>query len=89
MKVLMAAPFEVKGRYQGGISSIVNAMIENPAYLKENDLEIIKYETCRVERSEKSDEQLDASNLKNCMAIYGSRLVDVPLTRHVYQPRAK
>lgn len=72
MKVLMAAPYEVKGRYQGGISSIVNAVLERIDYLEENNLEIIKYETCRVERSEKSDERFNMSNLKNCVAIYSS-----------------
>lgn len=72
MKVLMAAPFEVKGRYQGGISSIANAIMAQADYWADNNLEIVKYETCCVERSANSDEQLSTSNLKNSVEIYSS-----------------
>lgn len=70
MKILMAAPFDVKGRYQGGISSIANSVIKSIDFLRENNLQIIKFETCRVKRSNKSEAQFNLKNIKNFLDLY-------------------
>lgn len=72
MKVLMAAPFESKGRYKGGIGSVVNNMLFEKNILAECDLEIEKFNTCVVERSVGSDSSLNISNIKNTMLLYYS-----------------
>lgn len=70
MKILMAAPFDPKGRYQGGISSVVNELLDHKDCLEQNDLEIIKYETCRTQRDKKSTSKFSIENLKNAASIY-------------------
>ncbi len=72
MKILMAAPFDVKGRYQGGISTIVNTVMSRPDLLCDRGMEIIKYETCRVERTQKGDAALSLVNLKSSWNIHCS-----------------
>lgn len=73
----MAAPYDVKGRYQGGISSIVNAVIGNARCLSESNLDIIKFDTCRVERTGKSEGRFNPQNIRNSIDIYKSLLKEV------------
>ena len=68
----MAAPFNANGRYEGGISAIVNSMLTHAEYLSENNLEIIKYETCRMKRKEKSQSRFNLKNVLNALSIYFS-----------------
>ena len=70
MKILMVAPFDVKGRYQGGISSIANSVINSEDYLLENDLQIVKFNTCRIKRSKKDEAQFSLSNIKNFLDVF-------------------
>ena len=73
----MAAPYDVKGRYQGGISSIVNAVIGNARCLSESNLDIIKFDTCRVDRTGKSEGRFNPQNIRNSIDIYKSLLKEV------------
>ena len=73
----MAAPFDSKGRYRGGISSIVNFVLDRKDYLKDNDLEIIKYETCRIKRTGQGSSKFSLENLKNAVNVYFSLLTEV------------
>ena len=70
VKVLMAAPFEAKGRYKGGISSVVNNMLLQQNILDECNLEIIKFNTCVVERTAGSDAKFNIDNIKNAFSLY-------------------
>lgn len=70
MKVLMAAPFEAKGRYKGGISSVVNNMLLQQNILDECNLEIVKFNTCVVERTAGSDANFNIDNIKNAFSLY-------------------
>ena len=66
----MAAPFEAKGRYKGGISSVVNNMLLHQKVLDECDLKIIKFNTCVVERTSGSDANFNIDNIKNAFYLY-------------------
>lgn len=72
MRVLMAAPFEAKGRYKGGISSVVNNMLLHKSALDECNLEIIKFNTCAVERAAGSDASFNKENIKNALYLYNT-----------------
>lgn len=72
MRVLMAAPFEAKGRYKGGISSVVNNMLLHKSALDECNLEIIKFNTCAVERLAGSDASFNKENIKNALYLYNT-----------------
>lgn len=70
MKVLMAAPYEVKGRYKGGIATVANMIISHSDELNRNGIELIRFETCRVMRNVAKEGKLNFSNLTNSIAIY-------------------
>lgn len=72
MKILMAAPFEANGRYKGGISSVVNNMLLQQNALDEYNLEIIKFNTCVVERTAGSDANFNKDNFKNAIFLYNT-----------------
>lgn len=72
MRVLMAAPFEAKGRYKGGISSVVNNMLLHKSALDECNLEIIKFNTCAVKRAAGSDASFNKENIKNALYLYNT-----------------
>lgn len=68
----MAAPYDVKGRYQGGISTIVNSVIESKKNLAEVGLEIVGFDTCRVKRTIHSSGKFCFGNIKNFIDIFYS-----------------
>ena len=70
MRVLMAAPYDPRGRYQGGISSVVNELLNHGECLEKHDIEIIKYETCRIQRDKNTASKFSIENLKNAVSIY-------------------
>ena len=70
MKLMMSAPFEVNGRYKGGIASIANTIAENQELLKEYGVDFLKFETCRVQRDGSVDEAISTANLKNAFLTY-------------------
>jgi len=74
MRVLMAAPFETKGRFKGGISTIVNEIIGQHELLHEHDLDIIPFETCRINRSDEGTASLSIINIRNALKAY----IDLP-----------
>ena len=70
MKVLMASPFDVRGRYMGGIATVVNTVINHPDTLEKNDIDLVRFETCRVERKITEEGSFRLSNIKNFLLIY-------------------
>lgn len=68
----MAAPFEAKGRYKGGISSVVNNMLLQQNILDECNLEIAKFNTCAVERTAGSEANFNKDNIKNAICLYNA-----------------
>lgn len=70
VKVVMAAPFDSQGRYQGGIHTVVNNVIDSGEMLKEHDLKIIPFNTCRIQRKSDSTGSLSVENLKNFFLEY-------------------
>lgn len=70
IKVMMAAPFEARGRYQGGIYTVVNNVINAKDVLNEQKICIIPYNTCRIERKSDSLGNLSAENLNNFYLEY-------------------
>lgn len=70
MRVLMAAPFDANGRYQGGISSVANTMMMHQATLATCGLDICKFNTCRINRSAGTDATIGLDNIKNSVLLY-------------------
>lgn len=69
MKILMAAPFDSKGRYKGGINTIVTTLM---THQEENFSEqtVFPYNTCRVERTIDGSGAFNSGNLKNALSVY-------------------
>lgn len=82
MKILMIAPFDVSGRYKGGIHSIVNSLIAQPEYLKQFGAEIVPFNTCIVERTDNDTGKISFSNIMNFAKIYN----DLPRTIKITKP---
>ena len=70
VKVMMAAPFEAKGRYQGGISAIVRSVMDAPESMDAAQMQIIPFNTCRMERNNDGNGRLNLENLQNFGLIY-------------------
>lgn len=70
VRVMMAAPFEAGGRYQGGIHAIVNSVMGETDTIAANGIEIIPFNTCRIERKNDSIGKLSLENLKNFSLVY-------------------
>lgn len=72
VKVLMAAPFDSKGRYKGGIHAIVNSVLEQQSCLQSAGIEIVPFNTCRIERTGDANGKMNLSNLENFRRLYFS-----------------
>lgn len=64
----MVAPYNPRGRYVGGISSIANTIFENQKFLNEENVYIEKFDTCRINRKSK-DNKISFSNFKNFLLL--------------------
>lgn len=84
MKVLMAAPYEPKGRYKGGISSIVSELLAHKELLDLYDLNIIPFETCRLSREAATTGKMKIQNIKNALCI----MKDLPKNIEIERPDA-
>ena len=69
MKVLMAAPYNPKGRYKGGISSIVTEMLAHKDLLQRHNLDIVPFDTCRVSRDAAATGKMKFQNIQNALCI--------------------
>lgn len=70
LKVMMAAPFEANGRYQGGINAIVNRVLQEEETLSKEQIDLIPFNTCRIARDNKSTGKLSLGNIKNFVRVY-------------------
>ena len=69
-KVMMAAPFSPNGRYNGGISYVVNELAKETQCLEQNGIELSRFETCRVNRENSAIGSFNFLNIKNALKIY-------------------
>lgn len=69
MKILMVAPFDTMGRYKGGISSVVNNLYDSKL-LQSHGFELIKFNTCILERDSSTQASLNSRNIKNSLMIF-------------------
>lgn len=69
VRVMMAAPFQANGRFQGGIHFIANNIADGKDLLKREGIELIPFETCRIPRRN-HDGQFNLENLKNFRLCY-------------------
>ena len=67
MRILLAGPYDTKGRYEGGISYIVNSIVLNTQSNK--DFYIEKFDTCCVQRPLNNQGKISLSNIKNTICI--------------------
>lgn len=68
ISVMLAGPIDTKGRYQGGIAYVVNSIL-NSDYANSQDIELLSFDTCRIERSGLDTGGLSLDNLRNTTAI--------------------
>lgn len=61
MNVLLIGPFNPNGRYVGGVSKIINDIYG----FVFDDVNFIKFETCRIVRSQEVRRKINFQNLKN------------------------
>lgn len=80
LKVTIAAPFDVKGRYLGGIASIVNSIINEKEIWQANSIKPIIFETCRIQRDKSSSAKFNLKNIKNFLAIRKDIISELTLT---------
>lgn len=65
MKVLMAGPYDSKGRYKGGIASIINGINKDSEIFSKANLQLVEFNTCRIERSNTKDASFSLKNFQN------------------------
>lgn len=70
MKILMAAPFNVKGRYAGGISVVANTVADCEEIFRMNHIDLRCFETCRIERNADKEGKTSFSNIQNFFSLY-------------------
>lgn len=66
-KIIMAAPFDSNGRYAGGVSYVANAIVNATTDLSENEIEIVKFETCRIQRKKDEPGEINVKNIINAL----------------------
>ncbi len=69
MKLLIVAPFDSKGRYKGGISSIVNTLYDSGELQKKNVI-ITKFDTCRIARENITEGRFNYINIRNSLEVF-------------------
>lgn len=65
MQVMMAAPFDAKGRYRGGVSAVANGIWERAVILEQQGIRLIPFDTCRIPRRKESAGKLRLENIRN------------------------
>ena len=75
-KIMMVAPFESNGRYKGGIASIVNNLCDMVDFNEYNS-QIIKFNTCRINRDKSTEASFSIENIKNMFLIYKDLVAEV------------
>lgn len=69
IQVMMAAPFDAKGRYRGGVSAVAGGILENRAFLETLGVRLIPFDTCRVQRRTDSAGRLNLENISNFLRM--------------------
>lgn len=72
MNILMVAPFNPNGRYNGGISSIANDIYTFYSTNNNKNISICKFETCRVKRKQKEFTKFNFLNIFNFIKCYSA-----------------
>lgn len=69
MKLLFVAPFKPNGRFQGGISSFANYIIERKNDFKNYDIDIVPFSNCPIKRNRYSNGKFSTRNLLNFLVV--------------------
>lgn len=69
MRVVMAGPYDPKGRYEGGICNIINDILDEKAMLGKYGIELIPFDTCRIKREGKTA-KLSFENVANMLKLF-------------------
>ena len=69
-KITMAAPFDTRGRYRGGICALVGAVMRHSDRTALFGAEVTPFETCRIDRHRSRAAAVNLSNLRNFVKIY-------------------
>jgi len=72
---MMLGPFEGKGRFRGGICTVVNALLEQKPQMQECGVELLPFDTCRIQRENKTAGKLNLSNIRNFFKLLGDEIV--------------
>ena len=69
IRLMMLGPYEGKGRYRGGISTVVNAVLDRKEQLQQQEIQLLPFDTCRIQRENKSLGKLNFANVKNSLQL--------------------
>ena len=69
MKLLFVAPFNPNGRFQGGISSFANYIVERKDDFKNSKIEIVPFSNCPIKRNRYSNGKISFKNLLNFFVV--------------------
>lgn len=69
IKVMMLGPYESKGRYRGGICTVVNALLEEKTLLQQQGVTLIPFDTCRIPRKAEGVGRVNLTNVKNFFCL--------------------
>lgn len=65
MKILFVAPFRPNGRFNGGISSFANYIIERKSDFSKQNIELFQFSNCPVKRNRFSNGKITINNFLN------------------------
>lgn len=71
----MVGPIDVKGRYRGGIATIINKMIKFSHLFKSNSVETVFFDSFRINRSKYSNGIICKENIKNTLFLFKDLLL--------------
>ena len=69
VKLMMLGPYDGKGRYRGGICTVVNAVLEREEELQQQGVLLMPFDTCRIQRKNKDSGKLNLSNIRNSLQL--------------------
>lgn len=66
----MVGPIDVKGRYRGGIATIINKIIKFSCILKNRNIDTLFFDSFRINRSKYSNGIICKENIKNTVLLF-------------------
>lgn len=69
MRIMMAGPYDPKGRYEGGICNIINDIRNENELLNKYEMDLVPFDTCRIERNGKAA-KVNLENIINMLKLF-------------------